>query len=126
MLFRIENVNRNKINFQPEDGYIAVGSTDCMLTIRKRMSKAEVDVEYEEKRKQRKRTRSGYTLTTVEGRNPDSADVVVEHKKKEYMEKYNVYLKKFRHSKALDVVLNVSQAVLTLRFKLRSHGDLFL
>ncbi|XP_071100643.1 U3 small nucleolar RNA-associated protein 15 homolog [Haliotis cracherodii] len=84
----------------PDDSLLVVGMADGLLSIKKR-KKDEGEVLVKKKKKASFR----YTLAG-KTHMPHQGDLVVEHKRREHLAKYDVYFRKFQYSKALDAAFN--------------------
>ncbi|CAK8693862.1 unnamed protein product [Clavelina lepadiformis] len=88
-----------------EDKTLVVGMADSMLSIRHRKQAVIKEQKEDEvllsrrKRRQRSHFMGGQTFV------PNQGDVIIHHKHKEQLEKYDVYFRKFEHGKALDAAL---------------------
>ncbi|XP_039251347.2 U3 small nucleolar RNA-associated protein 15 homolog [Styela clava] len=87
-----------------EDKTLAVGMVDKMLSIRKRKSDKTKEVDESKMSLRRKKQESLYYIRGKDYM-PNEDDIVIYHKQKEQLPKYDKFFRKFQHSKALDEAL---------------------
>jgi U3 small nucleolar RNA-associated protein 15 len=93
----------------PTDDLLTVGMADGLLSIQRRRDEAETAAAEREKRK-RKRKLVGSSWSQpmhCYALKPDKEDQVVERQRKSRLEKYDVCLRKFQYSKALDCAMDI-------------------
>nr|CAB3267575.1 U3 small nucleolar RNA-associated protein 15 homolog [Phallusia mammillata] len=89
-----------------EDKTLVVGMADKMLSIRHRKQACKTDdLLADENELSRKKRRQRSVFMQGQKFVPNPTDIVVMHKHKEQLEKYDHYFRKFEHSKALDAAL---------------------
>ncbi|XP_071953243.1 U3 small nucleolar RNA-associated protein 15 homolog [Antedon mediterranea] len=98
------------VGISADDKTLAVGMADGLLSIKHRKQ--------EEKKEKTETTRTGPGSSYqyyVKGRmyQPKQNDLLVDHRRKEKMAKYDVHLRKFEHSKALDASLQTNVRTIT-------------
>ncbi|XP_033120672.1 U3 small nucleolar RNA-associated protein 15 homolog [Anneissia japonica] len=99
------------VGISADDQTLAVGMADGLLSIKHRKQ-----VEKRKEKAKSKRTGPGSSYQYyVKGHmfQPKQNDLLVDHRRKEKLQKYDVYLRKFEHSKALDAALQVKVRTVT-------------
>lgn len=89
------------VGVSPDDSVLAVGTVEGLLSLQKRKPD-------EEETKKKKKRGPGYTYA-LKGKTyvPHQSDLLIEHKRKEKLQKYDKFFKKFEHSKAFDAALDI-------------------
>ncbi|ELU13410.1 hypothetical protein CAPTEDRAFT_172738 [Capitella teleta] len=88
----------------PDDSLVTAGMVDGLLSIQKRGGQKKT---LQEKKAEKKRAKASYHYKIHQSYTPNQEDHVIEHKRREHLEKYDKYFKKFEYSKALDAALDM-------------------